>query len=363
MKTTKQNPLIINEQEQQNNFLLNSLKDINKLLIASEAITEANGRIEYMESHLLETVQDIANKLNFTAKGEQIIFSNEVSNYNINIKSVEGLIKDLDYELKIDWSKKTHNNNTDKIESIHKTVSLPKGYLFEFSAREMAECFNSLNDFDNDRDFNFATENLNTAIKANNKGMVKLWQSHVDKWTEARKVATQTDYVALVKYKEIERLRQLETEKEKLLSLEADTNENLKLCFGPYNSTHDERLNALKLCKKYNLEPSHQPKVHKALAIADKINDQEAQFRTKWSNNLPLFEKYVQWLKIDANDKNIFIKENYLKANGVVKQLSWRMREQYNRHMRELSNIEQEIDFIEANEKLIKSFVVTDANN
>lgn len=335
MKATKQNPLIINEQEQQNNFLLNSLKDINKLLIASEAITNTDGQIIYMESHLLETVQDIANKLNFTAKGEQIIFSNEVSNYNINIKSVEPLIKDLETELKIDWSKKTHNNNTSKIENIHKTVSLRQTPELDLFCKEnIASAQQGLLNCE----ANYTLKDKPAQIKSLKK-IIEYWtdklknNSYTEDWKDSM-----NQYLA--ERKAIEDLNN-----------EADTNENLKLCFGPYDSTHEDRLNALKLCKKYNLEPSHQIKVHKALAIADTINDTSHWYRTKWSNDLPLFEKYLQFQQIEAKNKQSFIKENYLKG------------EQYNRHMRELSNIEQEIDFIEANEKLIKSFVVTDANN
>lgn len=352
MKATAQNPLIINEQETKNNFLLNSLKDINKLLLASEAVTETDGQITYMESHLIEVAQDIATKLNFVARNGCIIISNDKSSYTINLTgSIPELIKNLESELKIDWSKKTHNNNTDKIESIHKTVSLRQTPELDLFCKEN---INSAKKGLENCEANYFLKDRNEQIKSLKK-TIKYWtdklnnNSYTEDYTE-EDLKYRTEQEA--KRKAIEDLNN-----------EADTNENLKLCFGVYDNGHEDRLNALKLCKKYNLEPSHDIKVHKSLAIADHINDTEALFRTKWSNSLPLFEKYLQWLEIDAKNVSVFIKENYLKANGVQKIMSWRKVREYNHKKESLRKIEQEIDFIKSNEKLIKSFIVTDANN
>lgn len=187
--------------------------------------------------------------------------------------------------------------------------------------------------------------------------MVELWEGHVKAWDTAHKEALQTDYPALVERKRIEAEERAKEEAERIEQEEADDSLFLSRLFGGGSYNASDRLNALRLFRKYHVEITDDKDVFRILQLSDIINDKEGQHFTKFGNDLPPLDKYIQYQEIKLKDIVSNYSEKYLKANGQLKKLSHRQTMEASRITESISVIESELKFIKGNGKQILEFI------
>jgi len=288
----------------------------------------------------------------------------------ITFENCISILKDFQTEIGIDWSKKCYQETGKawgrKVTSIYTKQALPKEYIFTLNPTKLAWCYESKEALLNEQEYVFARENLETAKKAlqniidnytdknkatiikNHKNMVDLWQTHVNAWDKVAAIEVNYERVKEIKLQEA-------------LQIEADNSPECKHIQSTYNilteKEHLSTLSVLQLFKKYDIEPTKDMDIFICLLIADKINNPDHFYRRKWSNSLPLFDKFMQYKEIQLKDKQIEIKDKFLKKDGQPKKMVTKTLVDYNQALRHTEKLELTIKHCKDYEKTIKEFI------
>lgn len=328
----------------------------------SETYTQQNGRINYSASESTQLCRNICQKFNalqgfknlntglkceYKENSEtQIIVSHNTGAMTLNLTSFVDsteLDKMMSEKLELDYKKYgfvSVNWEAKKIARTHpKTRPGAKEYWHELKAVELAELFESKEEFMNCTDRLNIIHNLETAQKSGNKKMEKMWSEHLQKWNEAEKI--EVDYELVKKHKAYE----LEVQNAKNNEAVQWLKKNLDLKW----MSHLEIYN---LYRNLNMEPVEDAELYKLVLIANDLkypeNSHQYNSRMKrFNNGLPPAEKYLQSCKIELHDLEIDYKEKFYKQDGIIKKkIDRRKYVEYNGRLRSLKN---EIEYLEFN--------------
>jgi len=354
---------MMHTEQQKNEYLLNLFDQVHKITEKEEVFNRNGGRVYYSDSHRDEVGKSIESQIQGATYSCGVLkVVTDYGAYSFLLQNAKELAEDLKKELAINWQKTTHDEDKNILRPLYRNGGLPKGYLFEFKDRELAECFDSKEQFNNDTDHVNARHNLEQAkqalanIEANAqgmpwykehvkkaKGMVNLWQSYVDKWDAAAKI--EVDYKDVIRVKEHRKLEQ-----------EANSNEHIKtLAAG--TSVYLAKVEILKLFRKYDVEPTSDVTVFTCLLYAEEINDRDGAHYRKWQNNFGPLEKWMHHHVIELKDRELSIQETYFKKNGQLKALSYGARSRYHSEHARAEQLKAKINFVKEHTKTISEFI------
>lgn len=348
-----------------------NVKDHLKVYVVSQVCDMYNGDISILLTQICTNSEHLE-PLNGSLK---ITYPDNKGWVQIGLDSIFYAIDELKSNQSFEVGKHTYNKDSGKRTSIYTRQPLPKEYWHTLKPWELADAFDSLNEFETDPDNVNLRLNLQSAKQAlknvtefykdkdresqikNHKKMVELWEGHVKAYDTAHKEALRTDYPALVERKRIQAEYKAAQEAERIEQEEADNSLFIsRLVGGGYYQASD-RLNALRLFRKYHVEITDDKDVFRILQLSDIINNKEDQHFTKFGNDLPPLDKYIQHQEIKLKDIVSNYSDKYLKANGQLKELSHRQTMEASRTTESIRVIESELKFIKGNCKQILEFI------
>lgn len=383
-------------QTDKNTYLLTCLEIACKTLKEQEVFTpthEGSTSFHFVPSHVNEVGESIAKTLqNCRYHDMRLILTGEDFSYAVDLRSVETMKKELEQEIRIDWSKKCYRQKGGDdwgytIQSKFPGNSIPtfEYYLNPKNYRALAESFNSAEEITEDIDcINVAnnlesaknalkllmegTETLSTASNKNQikhaQSMVDLWQEHVTAWEQIYKIGLTLDYDELAKWKHEQELNKQAEENEAICALHGA--EHLVL---GYTSKRD----MFDLFTKYGVKPVNDVNVIVSLKVAEEINT-EVKYEHEWKQlengeqemvgthevkRYRDFDEYLSDHKLTYQvDKKEFSDKYILKKTGGYKIVSHRER---GRRDGEKARLEKDSLFIDAlmrNEQEIKKYLI-----
>jgi len=369
------------EQDKKDNFLISSLTEITKLLNLSGIVETSNNTVNYSNSALNDFVTEIGQKLGFRTNEQKIFIAGDGFCYTVNILGAENLLNEFLSAIKIDWSKK-RTVFTDKYEwkVINRFMSLTgtgaKEYYKTLTPRELAEAFDSLDDFENDIDYNSIKQNLETAkngleiYKASNEGdynflkgkikglegMIKLWSENLSYWETAKNVAEKTDYEAVREYKKRRELDRLINE-----------NEHIEFIYQQKRRYYLSKSDIYEVFTSNGIEPKSDINLFEVLQVANEIKTETREvFIRDADNNLTGKEDkkvykdiddYILKHQIKHKDLLTAFCDKYKKKDGMFKSISWKQQEVRKSEQSRITELNNKIELVIKNESIIKKYI------
>lgn len=340
MKTTK---LFETETQRRENRLLNTLETINTAIFTEKLFPTFTPGAKhknycklYDKEHAQAMVKKLCDNLNLRGNGEKIYVTDENSSFSFFITNTPVLLADLKKEISINRA----------LKPIFSKSSPNKEYWLTMKPRELAEIFDSLEDFMNDQDHLNCRQNLQTAInglqmlKQNNPGekaqikglenMVKLWQSHCDVWDQVSEIAKNTDYTEIKAVNEDRRINDLVENNEavKLLHPQID---NISTSYTSHRDIYE-------LFKNAGLEPVNDINLYVSLKAAYDIQKEQVNVPTwnpdhsnvtgeRWEQKYTSFDDYLKALQTELKEQTEAFNDKYrLKKTGMYKSVPHRER-------------------------------------
>lgn len=378
----------MNTQAAKDQFLINVLTEIKKLVALSGLVVETDGTvINYSNTALVELTTEIGQKLGYNTNEQTIFIKGDGFCYKVPVLNAETLLTEFTAACKIDWTKKRTQMVNWEFKIVNTFMSLgstPKPIFMQYKPRELAMLFESLDEFNNDRDFLNVQANHEAAVnslatyKASDEikgefvhlkakikaaeNMVKLWAEYLDHWKQAQAIAEKTDYEPIKASNEQDRINQL-----------ANNNEAVKAISDSYKSSRYPHLYDIShrdiydTFKNFGLEPVNDFDLFMFLTICNEIKTETQQqlIRDETGNVTGKREiakyansaHYIMQRQMELKDKTSAFNDKYRKKDGMFKSVSWNTQKIRESEQMRINELNSKIELCLKMEHRFKEFI------